>query len=191
MFPSHFYAKATLLDPRYKKAAFESNSNVETAQQEVQYEVAELLRNRMLGTNNEYMEVISTGQQTSIQSVFTVSSVSTSSTENENLLDYLQAKVTTIRSETTDTSTAVTLVRQYMDLPYLNLKEDPMQFWKNHFSVLDPLSELALKYACIPATSVPSERIFSKAGQIVSQRRNRLSPKNVNILIFLNKNLEI
>uniref|UniRef100_A0A2S2P8M9 Zinc finger BED domain-containing protein 1 n=1 Tax=Schizaphis graminum TaxID=13262 RepID=A0A2S2P8M9_SCHGA len=161
-----------------KKAAFVSNSNVETAQQEVQYEVAELLKNRMLGTNNEYIEVISTGQQTSVQSMSGVSSVSTSSTENENLLDYLQAKVTTIRSETTDTSTAVTLVRQYIDLPYLNLKEDPMQFWKNHFSVLDPLTELALKYACIPATSVPSERIFSKAGQIVSQRRNRLSPKN-------------
>jgi len=49
---------------------------------------------------------------------------------------------------------------------------------------------MALKYACIPATSVPSERIFSKAGQIVSQRRNRLSPKNVDVLIFLNKNLE-
>jgi len=111
--------------------------------------------------------------------------------QNENLLDNLQANVRTIRSETTNTSTAVTLVRQYMDLPYLNLKEDPMQFWKNHFSVLDPLTELALKYACIPATSVPSESIFSKAGQIVSQRRNRLSPKNVNILIFLNKNLEM
>lgn len=120
-----------------------------------------------------------------------MSGTSTSSTENENLLDYLQAKVTTIRSETTDTSTAVTLIRQYMDLPYLNLKEDPMQFWKNHFSVLDPLTELVLKYACIPVTSVPSERIFSKAGQIVSQRRNRPSPKNVNILIFLNKNLEM
>jgi len=97
----------------------------------------------VLGTNNEHIEVISTGQQTSVQSV---SGTSTSITENENLLDYLQAKVTTIRSETTDTSTAVTLIRQYMDLPYLNLKEDPMQFWKNHFSVLDPLTELALKY---------------------------------------------
>jgi hypothetical protein len=111
----------------------------------------------VLGTNNEYIEVISTGQQTSVQSM---SGVSTSSTENENLFDYLQAKVTTIRSETTDTSTAVTLVRQYMDLSYLNLKDNPMQFWKNHFPVLDPLTEMALKYACIPATSVPSVDFF-------------------------------
>lgn len=129
--------------------------------------------------------MVSTGQQTAIQTC------PTSSLENENLLDYLQVKVTTIRSKTTDTSTAVTLIRQYMDLPYLDLKDDPIQFWKNHNSVLVALTEVALKYACIPATSVPSERIFSKAGQIVSQRRNRLSPKNVDMLIFLNKNLEI
>jgi len=45
----------------------------------------------VLGTNNEYIEVISTGQQTSVQSMSGVSNVSTSSTENENLLDYLQA----------------------------------------------------------------------------------------------------
>jgi len=46
MNPTHFYGKATLLDPRYKNAAFISNANADTAQQEVQYEVAELLRNR-------------------------------------------------------------------------------------------------------------------------------------------------
>lgn len=40
---THFYAKAILLDPRYKKAAFISNSNADTAQQKVQYEVAEQL----------------------------------------------------------------------------------------------------------------------------------------------------
>jgi len=120
-----------------------------------------------------------------------VSGVSASSTENENLLEYLQAKVTTIRSKTTDTSTAVTLIRQYMDIPYLKLNEDPIKFWKNRNSVLYTLTEMALKYACTPATSVPSERIFAKAGQIVSQQRNRLSPKNVDILIFLIKNLEL
>jgi len=46
MNPTNFYAKATLLDPRYKTAAFMDNCNADTAQQEVQYEVEELLRNR-------------------------------------------------------------------------------------------------------------------------------------------------
>lgn len=105
-------------------------------------------------------------------------------------MDYLQATVSTLQSKTTDTSTAVNLIKQYLDLPYLRINENPVKFWKSHKMILDPLSEVAMKYACIPATSVPSERIFSKAGQIVSQRRNRLTPKNVDALIFLNKNLE-
>jgi len=50
-----------------------------------------------------------------------VPGVSATNTNDENLLDYLQAKVSTIRSKTTDTSKAVTLIRQYMDLPYLNV----------------------------------------------------------------------
>lgn len=45
MNPSHLYAKATLLDPRYKKAAFTTNCNADKAQQEVQNELAELLKN--------------------------------------------------------------------------------------------------------------------------------------------------
>jgi len=142
----------------------------------------------VLASDSNCIEVVSSGQQTHNPSVSGVSAVNT---ENEDLLDYLQAKVSTIRSRTTDTSTAVTLIRQYMDLPYLNCNENPVPFWKNHSSVLVHLTEIALKYGCIPATSVPSERNFLKAGQIVSQRRNQLSAKNVDILISLNKNLDM
>ena len=40
------------------------------------------------------------------------------------------------------------------------------------------------KYLSIPGTSVPSECIFSKVGQIVSERRNRLKAKHVNTWYF-------
>lgn len=67
----------------------------------------------MLAIDTDCVEITSSGQQTYIQPV---PGVSTINTKNENLLDYLQAKVSTIRSKTTDTSTAVTLIRQYTDL---------------------------------------------------------------------------
>ncbi len=36
------------------------------------------------------------------------------------------------------------------------------------------------KYLSIPSTSVTSERMFSKAGFLVSKRRSLLSPKSIN-----------
>lgn len=74
-------------------------------------------------------------------------------------------------------------------MPHQDLKCNVPVFWNDHKTVLSPLSDIALKYCIIPATSVPAERIFSKAGQILSARRNRLLPQNVDKLIFLNKNM--
>ncbi|XP_070159825.1 E3 SUMO-protein ligase ZBED1-like isoform X3 [Polyergus mexicanus] len=45
--------------------------------------------------------------------------------------------------------------------------------------------ELPVKHLNIIATSVPSERLFSKAGALKTERRNRLSGKRLNMLLFL------
>jgi hypothetical protein len=52
-----------------------------------------------------------------------------------------------------------------------------------------PVVKVVKKYFCIPATSVPSEQIFSKAGLIITKQRNALKPENADMLIFLNKNV--
>ena len=67
---------------------------------------------------------------------------------------------------------------------------DPLEWWKSRQSSLPVLSEVARSVLAVPATSVPSERIFSKAGQIVSKRRASLKPNHVDMMIFLNKNYD-
>ena len=39
----------------------------------------------------------------------------------------------------------------------------------------------------IPGTSVPAERVFSKASELISQR-STIKPKRVNMMLFLNTN---
>ncbi|XP_050521022.1 uncharacterized protein LOC126894216 isoform X2 [Daktulosphaira vitifoliae] len=44
-YPSHLYAKATILDPRFKKAASTSIDNANESEQELQKDLAEYLEN--------------------------------------------------------------------------------------------------------------------------------------------------
>ena len=48
---------------------------------------------------------------------------------------------------------------------------------------------IAKKYLVIPGSSVPLEQLFSKAGESIPQKRSQLKPDNVNMILFLNKNL--
>lgn len=46
------------------------------------------------------------------------------------------------------------------------------------------LSKLARKYLCIPATSSPSERLFSACGNVVTCERSCLKPAKLDMLVF-------
>lgn len=76
-------------------------------------------------------------------------------------------------------------LKHFLDSPVMPRCEDPLQFWKKNKDNWPQLHNLALKYLTAQATSVPSERLFSKAGSIITEKRNRLKPKNVNMLCLL------
>lgn len=50
------------------------------------------------------------------------------------------------------------------------------------------MSNLARHYLGIQGTSVASERVFSMAGQVISDRRSCLDPETADMILFLNKN---
>lgn len=79
----------------------------------------------------------------------------------------------------------------YKNMPELDDDyADPLQWWRKMASQLPSLSHLAKKTLCIPATSVPSERLFSKAGLLVTKKRASLHPDNVNKLLCLQSWME-
>lgn len=62
----------------------------------------------------------------------------------------------------------------------------PLKWWKENTQTYPLLSKA---YLTVPATSVPSERVFSTAGDIVNAQRSQLLPQNVDMLFvcFLQK----
>jgi hypothetical protein len=82
-------------------------------------------------------------------------------------------------------------LEKYLDLPRLNTnKVDVLGWWKAQQHSFPLLAECARKYHCIPASSAPSERLFSASGNLVSQKRGSLNPKNVHMQIYLQENME-
>lgn len=66
---------------------------------------------------------------------------------------------------------------------------DVLSYWRVNRHNLPKLSQLARKLLSIPATSTPSERIFSTCGVLLTDRRCRLSTTSLEMLLFLKYNM--
>lgn len=66
--------------------------------------------------------------------------------------------------------------------------KNPLLWWKENEAKFPTLALLAKSYLAIPATSTPSERLFSAAGNIVTKKRASLTSKHVDMLTFLHSN---
>ena len=87
-----------------------------------------------------------------------------------------------------DTSSSDTELEEFMLEKPLPHNSDVMAWWRVNECRFPKLAKLAKVYLGIPATSASYERIFSKAGFITAKQRNCLKAKNVEVIIFLNKN---
>jgi hypothetical protein len=67
-------------------------------------------------------------------------------------------------------------------------EEDPLEWWRKNKRSYKVLARLARQYLAIPATSAPSERLFSSAGNVISKLRSSLDPETASMLIVLHEN---
>lgn len=88
----------------------------------------------------------------------------------------------------TSTSRAIIEMQRYMEEDIVPRQQDAFKWWAKNGHLFPNLAEVAQEKLCALASSVPCERLFSKAGQILTDRRNRLSDKKVQMLLFLNQN---
>ncbi|EFA86126.1 hypothetical protein PPL_00686 [Heterostelium album PN500] len=68
---------------------------------------------------------------------------------------------------------------------------NPAIFWSQNNHLFPYVAQLARKYMCVPASSVPSESVFSKANYIFSERRQSMLSSTLRdcVLLYCNKSL--
>lgn len=67
-----------------------------------------------------------------------------------------------------------------------SLDINPLDWWKLNGPRFPKVATLARHYLCIPGVSLPS--LSSEAGQTFATSRTRLSPEDVDMMIFVNRN---
>ena len=81
-------------------------------------------------------------------------------------------------------------VDRYLTVPIIDFKTgDPYLWWSQHGQEFPILLKLDWHFLSAPATSVPSERLFSTAGNLHDDKRNRIMAELSEELLFIQNNL--
>lgn len=82
----------------------------------------------------------------------------------------------------------LTEFERYIELKPIPPERNPLNWWNETGKDLKEIRKVANIFLSIPASSVASERVFSKAGYLLSQRRTSLNSKAVDSFIFISSN---
>ena len=197
-----FVSIATALDPRFKNLYIYDN---ETERENVWKEIHLLMVEVAKKLSRPY-------EESSTEIVRNVNKIHTIDSDIEDLIDEIERNHNSYhqlanRSENTTTndnhfhdvcSIELESYKKMVSLPIC--KSDNLgnkcftcplkDFWlakKDQFPII---YNVAMKYLCIPATSAPSERVFSVTSKIISKFCNRISDENVGTILFVHGNLE-
>ena len=89
-------------------------------------------------------------------------------------------------------STYNSVVDKYLAEPLITFhRGNSFTWWEENKPRFLPLAKLAQRYLSAPPTSVPSERLFSGAGDIYDEKRNRLAPERAESLLFIKNNFNV
>lgn len=170
-------ADATCLDPRFKKQAFVNNKAADDAVKRITAAAA----HNHPSHSEEEEEAQDPAAAASAGAMFWE--------DFDERVANTRASTSSDSATSTTSTAAMMEMRAYLAEPLLPRASDPLAWWRMCSPVFKTLCEVMKTRLCIVAISVPSERIFSKPGQIITDRWNRLSPFKVREFVFLNANL--
>lgn len=167
---SNTLAICTFLDPRFKNLAFSVPFKADNIKQIVTSAVSSIYscQTDPIIQEAEFSEA--------------------DSSKELSIWNYFDSYVAHHKPRGTTTSRAIIEVQRYLEDDVISRKADPLEWWRTNRFKYPKLSCIAQEYLCSLASSVPCERLFSKAGQVLNERRTRLNDKKTKMLLFLNSN---
>lgn len=184
---------STYLDTRFKNFGFRDMANVDTVKKRL---LAEMQSVSQTSAHSESAPEPSTSSATSTASAMAPATTShypagaspSPPAPKDGIWTEFDTQILASQQHRTAGTDAVIEMRRYSEEKTIPRDADPLLWLKMNEPTFPSLSKIAKKQLGVIATSVPPERIFSKAGQLVTQRRSAIKGKNVNMLLFLNKN---
>jgi hypothetical protein len=186
------YTVATLVDPRFKKKNFSSLVST-TAKASV-----------LLAYNAVTQTMLSSSQRASQSQQPTTTNEGNNEMpaakqprrleKSSRLWDCMDEIVqsTSTTSEQEEPAKGIdNEMTQYLCEPVIHHMVDPLLWWRQNVERFPNLATVTRAYLGAPPTSVPSERLFSLAGEVLSDHRSSLRPDNAARLIFLKYNSKL
>ena len=166
------YCIVLILDPRHKIEAFSSTSWGKLLQSEAVQKFEEIFKANYFNKSENDLQNPKPGPSQSLKKE-----------DNDFDLDitYLFKKTNTDNSESWKYET-----EKYLNEPRAENSENVLEWWSRRENVYPSLSKMAKDFLGTPATSVPAERLFSRAALTITKSRNRLGDDSIRSLMCLN-----
>lgn len=175
---SNTLSVCTFLDPRFKMYVFQNADAANNAKSLVSSLVSELLA-----------EITPSTPSTSLISV-EGGIPDTAPKRDISVWDIIDETVAVQKPRFNTNVRAIMEIQRYLEDDVLQRERNPLDWWSENKHNYPYLSRVAKNKLCALGTSVPCERLFSKAGNLLNERRTRLSSKRVEEILFLHTNYE-
>jgi len=114
----------------------------------------------------------------------------TASAGDPTLLLSLWVKLNAAKySNAVSESSATCEATDHLAEPTLSHRQNPLSWWATNRQKYPSVAAVARRLLAVPATSVASEHLFSKAGNVITKKRNCLASSKAHSVVFCMDNL--
>ncbi|KAK0147026.1 Zinc finger BED domain-containing protein 4 [Merluccius polli] len=177
-FSEQLYYLATILDPRYKDRYFDADLKL-VAKNKLEKEVDKMTPSATAEPTPDAEEGEPQEKRMCTPS------------EGHSFLDMFDEILEEKEQDEQATGPTSVQVHGYLTEPTIPRNVSPLQYWQSNMTRFPALAPVARKYLSAPCTSVDSERLFSAASNVVSEKRNRIGTERAEMLLFVKHNIRL